>query len=306
MSTLLLDASVILAAFDPEDIHHDASRAILRDPEATLATLDLARYEVANVAVRSWRAPDRVAELLSAIDAIADDGGALESTSALLTSASGIAEQHVISVYDATYVAASRQGDRVLVSCDARDLLSKGLAVAPGAVGKRRTGLFGLGSNVGDRRAHLQAAVGALSSIGVRVLAASSVYDTDPVGEVLDQPSFLNACVLVETGLEPLELLDAVKRLEAELGRERGGARHGPRAIDIDILLLGGLVLAHERMTLPHEQLLNRRFVLIPALELDFELTAPDGNRLSDALAALPVSEGVRWAGPPLTVPEAR
>jgi 2-amino-4-hydroxy-6-hydroxymethyldihydropteridine diphosphokinase len=164
------------------------------------------------------------------------------------------------------------------------------------------SGLLGLGSNVGDRRAQLQAAVDALPPVGVRVTAASSLYDTDPVGEVLDQPSFLNACVLVETELEPLELLDAVKRLEAELGRASGGVRHGPRAIDIDILLLGGLTLAHERMTLPHEQVLARRFVLIPALELDFELTTPDGRRLSDALAELPVSEGVRWAGPPLSV----
>lgn len=161
-------------------------------------------------------------------------------------------------------------------------------------------GLLGLGSNVGDRRGHLQAAVDALPSIGVRVIAASSVYDTDPVGEVLDQPSFLNACVLVETWLEPLELLDAVKGLEAELGRAGGGVRHGPRAIDIDVLLLGDVELSHDRMTLPHEQVLSRRFVLVPALELDFELTTPEGRRLSAALAALPVSEGVRWAGPPL------
>jgi 2-amino-4-hydroxy-6-hydroxymethyldihydropteridine diphosphokinase len=165
-----------------------------------------------------------------------------------------------------------------------------------------RIGLLGLGSNVGDRRLHLQQAVDALPTAGVRVLAASSVYDTDPVGEVLDQPSFLNACLRVETTLEPLELLDAAKRLEHELGR-RDGLRHGPRAIDIDILLLGVLKLRHQRMLLPHEQLLCRRFVLIPALELDFELTTPSGERLSDALAALALDEGVRWAGPPLTVP---
>ena len=165
-----------------------------------------------------------------------------------------------------------------------------------------RIGLLGLGSNVGDRRLHLQRAVDALPAAGVRVLAASSAYDTDPVGEVLDQPSFLNACAHVETSLEPLQLLDAVKRLERELGR-RDGARHGPRAIDIDILLLGALELRHERMLLPHEQLLRRRFVLIPALELDFDLTTPGGARLSDALASLPLDEGVRWAGPPLVVP---
>ena len=166
-------------------------------------------------------------------------------------------------------------------------------------------GLLGLGSNVGERRAHLQGAVDALAVAGVEVLASSSVYDTDPVGEVLDQPSFLNACVRVRSALGPLELLDVVKRIERELGRAQDGLRHGPRAIDIDILLLGTQVLEHERMKLPHEQLLSRRFVLIPALELDFELTAPDGRRLADALAALPLQEGVRWAGPPLDLPGA-
>jgi 2-amino-4-hydroxy-6-hydroxymethyldihydropteridine diphosphokinase len=164
-----------------------------------------------------------------------------------------------------------------------------------------RTGLLGLGSNLGDRRAHLQGAVDALPAASVEVEASSAVYDTDPVGDVPDQPPFLNACLRVRTALEPLELLDAVKGLERELGRAAGGPRHGPRAIDIDVLLLGDLELCHERMSLPHAQLLTRRFVLVPAVELDFELRAPDGRRLADALAALPPTEGVRWAGPPLT-----
>ena len=165
-----------------------------------------------------------------------------------------------------------------------------------------RIGLLGLGSNVGDRRAALQAAVDALAGAGIAPLACSSVYDTDPVGEVLDQPSFLNACVRVQTKLAPLQLLDAVKALEREHGRREQGVRHGPRAIDIDVLLLGDLQLRDERMTLPHEQLLSRRFVLIPALELDFECAVPDGRRLSDALAGLALDEGVRWAGPPLAL----
>jgi 2-amino-4-hydroxy-6-hydroxymethyldihydropteridine diphosphokinase len=162
-----------------------------------------------------------------------------------------------------------------------------------------RIGLLGLGGNVGDRRARLQAAVEGLRAIGARPLACSSVYDTDPVGELTAQPSFLNACVKIETELDPLELLDAVKALERELGREQG-VRHGPRAIDIDVLLLGELELSHERMTLPHQQLLRRRFVLIPALELDFALRAPGGASLAEALVTLPLTEGVRWAGPPL------
>jgi 2-amino-4-hydroxy-6-hydroxymethyldihydropteridine diphosphokinase len=165
-----------------------------------------------------------------------------------------------------------------------------------------RIGYLGLGSNVGERRGQLQAAVARLPGVGVEALASSSVYDTDPVGDVLDQPSFLNACVRVRTALEPLELLDGVKRLERELGRVAGGPRHGPRAIDVDVLLLGDLRLREERMTLPHAQVLTRRFVLIPLLELDFELRVPGGDALADALAALPPWEGVRWDSPPLSV----
>ncbi|MHB1808818.1 MAG: 2-amino-4-hydroxy-6-hydroxymethyldihydropteridine diphosphokinase [Solirubrobacteraceae bacterium] len=163
-----------------------------------------------------------------------------------------------------------------------------------------RRGLLGLGSNVGDPCGNLEAALRAMPAEGIAVLAASSVYDTDPVGEVLDQSSFLNACALIETALEPLALLDACKRIERDLGRAPGGRRHGPRPIDVDVLLLGDVELAHERMTLPHEQALTRRFVLIPALELDGSLATPDGSRLADALARLPLDEGVRWAGPPL------
>jgi 2-amino-4-hydroxy-6-hydroxymethyldihydropteridine diphosphokinase len=166
----------------------------------------------------------------------------------------------------------------------------------------QRIGYLGLGSNLGERRAQLQAAVDALPAVDVHVLASSSVYDTDPVGEIPDQPSFLNACLRVRTALEPLALLDAVKGLERELGRAARGPRHGPRAIDIDILLLGELELRDERMTLPHEQVLARRFVLIPTLELDFELRTPDGRSLADALAVLPPHEGVRWHSPPLTL----
>ncbi len=168
-----------------------------------------------------------------------------------------------------------------------------------------RTGYLGLGANVGERRAQLQAAADALPGIDVEVLASSSVYDTDPVGEVLDQPSFLNACLRVRTALEPLRLLDAVKGLERDLGRAPGGPRHGPRAIDIDILLLGDAELRDPRMVLPHAQVLTRRFVLIPLLELDFALCTPGGDALADALAALPPWEGVRWAGPPLARPAA-
>lgn len=163
-----------------------------------------------------------------------------------------------------------------------------------------RTAYLGLGSNVGDRRATLQAAVQALAARGIEVLASSSTYDTDPVGELLDQAEFLNACLCVRTALEPEALLDAVKAVERELGREADGPRHGPRPVDVDILLLGDVEYASERLRIPHEQVLARRFVLIPLLELDFDLATPAGERLADALAALPVGEGVRRGGPPL------
>ncbi len=166
-----------------------------------------------------------------------------------------------------------------------------------------RTGFLGLGSNVGDRRANLQAAVDALPGHGVAVRASSATYDTDPVGEILDQPVFLNTCLSVETAHDPEALLDACKAVEDALGREAGGPRHGPRPIDVDVLLLGDLDHRSQRLTLPHEQVLARRFVLVPLLELDFDLVTPAGDRLADALAALPLDEGVRRDGPPLTTP---
>ena len=166
------------------------------------------------------------------------------------------------------------------------------------------TGYLGLGSNLGDRRAQLQAAADALPAHGVRVTGSSSLYETDPVGDVLDQPDFLNACLRVETALGPEALLDAVKAVERELGRvqagEAGYVRHGPRPIDVDVLLLGDRVLRSDRLELPHPGLLERRFVLIPLLELDFDLATPSGERLADVLARLPLDEGVRRAGAPL------
>jgi 2-amino-4-hydroxy-6-hydroxymethyldihydropteridine diphosphokinase len=170
-------------------------------------------------------------------------------------------------------------------------------------VSAARVGYLGLGSNVGDRRANLQAALDGLAARGVGVLDCSSTYDTDPVGEILDQPSFLNACLRIETELGPLELLDLCKELERDLGRAARGVRHGPRAIDIDVLLLGELEHSSGRLRVPHEQVLARRFVLIPLLELDFELCTPAGERLSDALAVLGFEEGVRRAGPKLDLP---
>jgi 2-amino-4-hydroxy-6-hydroxymethyldihydropteridine diphosphokinase len=127
--------------------------------------------------------------------------------------------------------------------------------------------------------------------------AASSLYETQPVGEILDQPDFLNAAVRVRTALEPGELLDLCKAIEVEQGRMLGGQRHGPRPLDVDLLLLGDLQLQTERLTLPHPQVKSRRFVLEPLLELDPELSLPDGTRLSEALAALGDAQRAELAG---------
>jgi 2-amino-4-hydroxy-6-hydroxymethyldihydropteridine diphosphokinase len=162
-----------------------------------------------------------------------------------------------------------------------------------------RIGYLGLGSNVGDRRAQLTAAIDALPSHDVRVLASSSTYETEPVGEILDQPDFLNACVRIATTHDPEALLDACKAVERELGRE-AGVRHAPRPIDVDLLLLGDLAYVSERLRLPHVEVTSRRFVLIPLLELDSGLRTPDGSALADALAALDPAVRVTRAGDPL------
>jgi 2-amino-4-hydroxy-6-hydroxymethyldihydropteridine diphosphokinase len=146
------------------------------------------------------------------------------------------------------------------------------------------TGYLGLGSNQGDRLANLRAAREALERRGIAVIAASTIYETAPQGEVLEQPHFLNACLRVETELAPEELLAACKAVERELGRTSGGPRHGPRSVDVDVLLLGGLEHRSQRLTLPHPDLTDRRFVLEPLLELDPSLRLPDGTALDRLL----------------------
>ena len=143
-----------------------------------------------------------------------------------------------------------------------------------------RAGYLGLGSNVGEREARSRPRVGAMPSRGSRSRRSPPLYETEPVGEVLDQPDFLNAAARVRTALEPEELLDVCKRIEAEQGRESGGPRHGPRPIDVDLLLLGDIELETERLTLPHPEVPARRFVLLPLLELDPALVLPDGTKL--------------------------
>jgi 2-amino-4-hydroxy-6-hydroxymethyldihydropteridine diphosphokinase len=161
-----------------------------------------------------------------------------------------------------------------------------------------RTGYLGLGSNVGDSAAHLRAAVELLRARGIEVEAVSSAYVTEPVGEILDQPDFLNAALRIRTDLEPEQLLDVCKAVEAERGRSFAAPRHSPRPLDVDLLLLGDLELQTQRLSLPHPEVASRRFVLAPLLELDPELALPDGTRLAGAMAALPEGQRVEPAGP--------
>ena len=161
-----------------------------------------------------------------------------------------------------------------------------------------RTGYLGLGSNVGDSEGHLRAALALLPNEGVQILAVSSTWVTEPVGEILDQPDFLNAAVRIRTALDPEQLLDACKAVEAERGRQFDLPRHSPRPLDVDLLLLGDLELSTERLTLPHPEVSSRRFVLAPLLELDPKLSLPDGTRLADSLAALGEGERVTKVGP--------
>ncbi len=167
-------------------------------------------------------------------------------------------------------------------------------------------GYLGLGSNVGDRRAHLQAAAALLPDHGVAVLASSSVYETEPVGAVLDQPDFLNACLRVDAAPDPEGLLAACKAVERERGRtlagEPGYVRHGPRPLDVDLLVLGDLEYVSQRLTLPHREVTTRRFVLVGLLELEPRVEIPGSGPGAALLAALGPEGDVHLAGPPLAV----
>ena len=159
---------------------------------------------------------------------------------------------------------------------------------------------LGLGSNLGERSGNLQRAVDLLGAHeGMRVNASSSVWETDPVGP--SQPDFLNAVIGIETTLAPLELLAACQSAEAALSRVRA-ERWGPRTLDVDVLLFGGVAVDEPSLVVPHPLLLERAFVLAPLLELDPDAALPDGRRIRDAAAAVDLSQGVRPFGPQLAV----
>jgi 2-amino-4-hydroxy-6-hydroxymethyldihydropteridine diphosphokinase len=145
-------------------------------------------------------------------------------------------------------------------------------------------GYLGLGSNVGDSPANLREAVRLLTEEGLVIVARASLYVTAPQGEVLDQPDFINSVVKIETHLGPIQLLELAKSIEHDMGRDPAGQRHGPRPIDIDILMLGDEPYASERLNLPHPEIASRRFVLEPLLEIEPDFALPDGGLGRDLL----------------------
>jgi 2-amino-4-hydroxy-6-hydroxymethyldihydropteridine diphosphokinase len=150
---------------------------------------------------------------------------------------------------------------------------------------------LGLGSNVGRREDHLAFALERLGDSAGHVAGLSSVYRTDPVG-YLDQGPFLNMVARVETDHEPEALLRVIRGIEAARGRART-FRNAPRTIDIDILLYGDRQLRMDGLTIPHPRMHERRFVLIPLLELDPDLHDPgSGRRYSELLDGLAAGPG--------------
>ena len=145
----------------------------------------------------------------------------------------------------------------------------------------------GLGANLGPKEVTILRAVDLLGAEPeVEVLALSQLRETDPVG-VEDQPSFLNGAVAVETTLGPRELLDALLRVERELGRVRDGERWGPRTIDLDLLLYGDAVVSEEQLRVPHPRLHERRFALEPLHDLDPSLEIPGHGPVTTLLEQL-------------------
>jgi 2-amino-4-hydroxy-6-hydroxymethyldihydropteridine diphosphokinase len=139
----------------------------------------------------------------------------------------------------------------------------------------------GLGSNLGDRRAAILRAAELIDAVRL-----STIRETEPWGYA-DQPAFLNAVAELDTELQPRRLLDHLLEVEAELGRERGEIRWGPRTIDLDLLLYGDLAIEEPGLTVPHPRLADRLFVLEPLSELAPARKIPGNGTVSEALAGI-------------------
>ncbi|WNN45158.1 MULTISPECIES: 2-amino-4-hydroxy-6-hydroxymethyldihydropteridine diphosphokinase [Winslowiella] len=152
-----------------------------------------------------------------------------------------------------------------------------------------------LGSNLADPLHQVQNALDALAAIPEsQLIATSSLYRTPPYGPA-DQPDYLNAVIALETTLAPEALLDHTQRIELEQGRVRKEQRWGPRTLDLDILLFGDLTIHSERLTVPHYDMKNRAFMLLPLAEIAAGLHFPDGESVASRLALLDSRDIQRW-----------
>lgn len=158
---------------------------------------------------------------------------------------------------------------------------------------------IGLGSNLGDPVEQLRQAMQAMNNLpGTRLRKASSLYSSAPLGPA-DQPRYTNAVALLETSLEPLQLLDLLQDIERQHGRQRTGERWGPRTLDLDILLFGNRAIQHERLQVPHYHMHMRPFVLYPLAEVSSaDLELPDGRLLVDLLMRCPQDDSLHRLTP--------
>nr|WP_202631449.1 2-amino-4-hydroxy-6-hydroxymethyldihydropteridine diphosphokinase [Cronobacter sakazakii] len=152
-----------------------------------------------------------------------------------------------------------------------------------------------LGSNLAEPLTQVNNALAALARIpDSRIVATSSFYRTPPLGPQ-DQPDYLNAAVALETTLSAEALLDNTQRIELEQGRVRKAERWGPRTLDLDIMLFGDATINTERLIVPHYDMKNRAFMLLPLSEIAPALRFPDGERLADVLERLDCSAIRHW-----------
>ncbi|MBE1276169.1 2-amino-4-hydroxy-6-hydroxymethyldihydropteridine diphosphokinase [Enterovibrio baiacu] len=144
-----------------------------------------------------------------------------------------------------------------------------------------------IGSNLGNPVEKASLAIAALKQLpNTQFVCCSSLYSSKPMGPS-DQPDYVNAVAIVDTLLEPLDLLDQTQRIELEFGRERKDERWGPRTLDLDILLFGDLQINSERLTVPHYGMKVREFVLYPLAEIAPDLHLPDGSAVTDLVAVV-------------------